>query len=247
MELDVMAFSAHADDVELSCGGTMIKLARLGYRTGACELTHGELSTRGNTDVRRAEAQGAAEILGLHERINLDIPDGRIESTEENRLKVIRALRRYRPKLVFTSYWHDRHYDHPHTSRLVSEACFYSGLRKIDTGQEPFRPRLVIYFPHRDEFEPSFLVDISAEFEDKMAAVRAHASQFYDENSAEPETFISSSHFMEALTVRMRYWGLRIGVEYAEPFLIRESIRIDDPVAFFEKLDPNRILGTKPR
>lgn len=246
MELDVLAFAAHADDVELSCGGTMIKLAKMGYKTGVCDLTEGEMSTRGDTETRKKEAAEATEILGLKTRLNLGFPDGRIENVFENRLRVIEIIRRFRPRFVFTSYWRDRHYDHPRTSSLVSEACFYSGLRKIETGQEAFRPLMVFYFQHRDEFEPTFLVDISEEFEAKMEAIRAHASQFYNPDSKEPVSFISSAKFIDSLIIRMRYYGLRIGVDYAEPFLIRESIGIDDPVAFFSNIDPSRVFGTKP-
>lgn len=247
MKLDVMAFSAHGDDIELACGGTLIKLAGKGYNVGACELTRGELSTRGDTSTREEEARLAAELIGLEVRENLEIPDGGIELSQDNRIKVIRVLRKYRPDIVFTSYWHDRHYDHAHGSRLVSESCFYSGLRKIDTGQEPFRPRVIIYFQHRDEFEPTFLVDISDVFEKKMAAIKTHKSQFHNPGSEEPESFISSSHFMDSLVQRMRYYGMRIGVEYAEPFLVQESLRIDDPVELFQYLDPMRIMSTPDR
>ncbi len=247
MELDAMAFAAHGDDIELSCGGTLIKLARLGYKIGACELTRGELSTRGDTEEREEESRRAAELLGLKVRENLGIPDGNIESSMENKLKVINIIRLYRPRFIFTSYWHDRHFDHVHSSQLVSEACFYSGLQKIDTGTKPFRPRIIIYFQHRDEFEPTFLVDVSKEFEQKMAAIRAHNSQFFTPESKEPESFISSSQFMEGLVNRLRYYGARIGVEYAEPFLVKESLRIDDPLAFFSDFDPNLIMSTPPR
>ena len=247
MELDVLAFAAHPDDAEICCGGTLIKLAKLGYLTGICDLTEGELGTRGDPETRKEEARQAADILGLKVRVNLGLPDGAIEPTLENRLEVIKILRRFKPRFVFTSYWRDRHFDHPHASRLVSEACFYSGLRKIATGQEPHWPRMVFFFQHRDEFEPTFLVDITEEFETKMAAIEAFASQFSSGESPEPETFISSSRFRDGLVTRMRYYGLRIGVQYAEPFLVRESLKINDPLAFFGDLDPNRIISLKPR
>jgi len=236
MELDAIAFGAHPDDVELSCAGTLIKLVKRGYAIGACDLTAGELGTRGTTEIRAREAERAAEIMGLKTRLNLGIPDGRIEQSAENRLKVIGVLRRHRPRAVFAPYWVCRHYDHVHASRLVSEACYYSGLVKIDTGRRspPFRPRVVIYYKTRCEFEPTFLVDISEETEAKMAAIRAHKSQFYDPESSEPETPISSERFLERIEVLSRYYGLRIGAEHAEPFLLREALAVDDPIALFQ-------------
>jgi bacillithiol biosynthesis deacetylase BshB1 len=244
--LEALAVAAHTDDVELSCGGTLIKLAKRGYRVGTCELTRGELSTRGNTEIRRREAEKAAQIMGLALRENLGLPDGDIVNNYENRLKLISVLRKYRPGYVFANYWIDRHPDHTAGSRLVTDACFFSGLRRIDTGQEPFRPRMIFYFQLRDELEPSFLVDISEEFDAKMAAIAAHKSQFFDPESTEPGTFISSSYFMEALVKRMEYYGLRIGARYAEPFFIRQYIGIDDPLEFFNAVDTNRIMSTPP-
>jgi len=244
--LDAMAFAPHADDVELCCGGTLIKLAKRGYRIGCCDLTEGELGTRGTPETRRAEAERAAVIMGLEVRERLDLPDGDIVNNYANRLKIIQVLRKYRPAYVFTSYWIDRHPDHAASSRLVTEACFYSGLRRIETGQEPFRPKMIFYFQHRDEFESSFLVDISDEFDRKMEAVAAHVSQFYDADSSEPDTFISSNYFMEALVKRMEYYGMRIGARYAEPFLIRQYISVDDPLELFGKVDANRIMSTPP-
>jgi len=244
--LDAMAFAPHADDIELCCGGTLIKLVDRGYRIGCCDLTEGELGTRGTTKERRAEAGKAAAIMGLAIRENLKLPDGDIVNNYDNRLKIIRVLRKHRPDFVFTSYWVDRHPDHAASSRLVTEACFYSGLRRIETGQEPFRPKMIFYFQHRDEFEPSFLVDISEEFERKMEAVAAHGSQFFDPDSSEPDTFISSGYFMEALVKRMEYYGMRIGARYAEPFLIRQYISVDDPLELFANVDADRIMSTPP-
>ena len=235
MELDALAFGTHPDDVELSCAGTLIKLAKRGHKIAACDLTAGELSTRGTPEIRAREAERAAELMGLKTRLNLGIPDGRIEQSAENRLEVIRVLRSHRPRVVFAPYWVCRHHDHVHASRLVSEACYHSGLVKIDTGRRspPFRPRVVIYYQTRCEFEPTFLVDISEEAEAKMAAIRAHKSQFYNPESNEPETRISSKRFLEKVEILSRYYGLRIGAEHAEPFLLREALPIDDPVALF--------------
>jgi bacillithiol biosynthesis deacetylase BshB1 len=244
--LNALAVAAHVDDIELSCGGTLIKLAKRGHSVGTCELTEGELSTRGNPEIRRREAEQAGRIMGLAVRENLGVPDGDIVNNYANRLKLISVLRKYRPQYVFANYWVDRHPDHASGSRLVTDACFYSGLRRINTDQEPFRPRMIFYYQLRDELEPSFLVDISEEFETKMAAIAAHRSQFFDPESSEPETFISSSYFMEALVKRMEYYGLRIGARYAEPFFIRQYIGIDDPLEFFNAVDTNRIMSTPP-
>lgn len=242
MELDVLAFGAHADDIELACGATLIKLVKQGYKVGACDLTEGELSTRGTVEIRAGEAREAAKIIGLAVRENLGLPDGDIQDTIENRLSVIKILRKYRPRIVFAPYWKCRHYDHIRASDLVSASCYYSGLRKIDSGQENHRPNLIIYFPQHNVFDPSFVVDISEEFEQKMETIRAHRSQFFDPQSSEPQTFISSEYFMESIVTRCRLMGNRIGTEYGEGFFVRETMRIDDPVRFFGNLDPSRIM-----
>lgn len=245
MQLDALAFGAHVDDIELGCAGTLIKLTSKGYKIGACDLTEGELSTRGTVETRMQEAGKAAEIMGLSTRINLAIPDGNIENTLENRLKIIRVVREHRPRYIFVNYWKCRHFDHVHASTLVSEACFYSGLRKIDTGQEAFRPAIIFYYFLRHEFEPSFIVDVSDQFQRKMDSIMAHKSQFYDPESQEPDTFISSKYFIDSIANRMKYFGLRIGVEYGEPLLVRESMRIDDPIEVFDKMDATRIMSTR--
>jgi bacillithiol biosynthesis deacetylase BshB1 len=215
------------------------------YRIGACELTAGELSTRGTPEIRAKEAARAAEIMGLQIRINLNIPDGNIEESFENKLKVIKVLRKFRPRFVFLSYWKCRHYDHVHASYVVAEACHYSGLKKIDTDQEPFRPDFLFFYPMRHEFEPSFIVDVTDHFERKMEAIQAHKSQFYDPKAKEPDTFISSRYFLDSIVNRMRYYGARIGVEYAEPLLVRESIMIDDPFELFGKMDAQQVKITR--
>jgi bacillithiol biosynthesis deacetylase BshB1 len=245
MKLDALAFGAHVDDIELGCSATLAKLIRSGYKIGACELTAGEMSTRGTPRERDKEAEAAAKILGLETRLNLDIPDGNIEINYENRLKVIKVLRRYRPRFVFLVYWKCRHYDHIYTSKLVSEACFYSGLRKIDTGQDAFRPSFIFYYPLRQEFEPSFVVDVSDTWEIKMNAIQAHSSQFYNPESTEPETFISSKFFLDSIVNKMKYWGMRIGIEYGEPFLVKETLRVDDPLALFDSMDPSRVMTVR--
>ncbi len=236
MDLDALAFGAHADDVELSCGGTLAKLAGLGYKTGIVVLTRGEMATRGNVEIRAREFAAAAEILGLAAHEMLDVPDGRIEATWENKLKIIGALRTFRPKIVFAPYWVDRHPDHEQTSVVVRHAAYLSGLVKIGTGAPAFRPNKVIYYQTRFEFAPSFVVDVTEAHERKMKAVRAYASQFHRPEQAGPkaaETLIGRSGFLDSIETRGRHYGASIGVKYGEPFLVREAIRIGDPVGFF--------------
>ena len=236
MDLDALAFGAHADDVELGCGGTLIKLAGLGRTTGVAVLTRGELATRGSAEIRAREFTDAAGIMGLAARHMLDIPDGRVEGTWENKLKIIGVLRAHRPKIVFAPYWFDRHPDHEQASLLVRDAAYLSGLKKIETGEPPFRPHKVIYYQTRFEFTPSFIVDISGAHEAKMRAVRAYGSQFHSPGQAEPRgdgTLIGRPEFLEAIETRARHYGAQIGVKFGEPFLVREVLRLDDPVGFF--------------
>ena len=180
MELDVLAFGAHPDDIELTCAGTIIKLGRMGYKTGVISLTCGELGTRGTAEIRAKEFETAGEIMGLSVHKALDIPDGNVTVSLENKLKVIREIRAYRPKLVFTFYWEVRHPDHGYASDLVREAAFLAGLKKIDTGQEAFRPQKVLYYADRFEFKPSFIVDVTDAHETKVRAIQAYRSQFHN-------------------------------------------------------------------
>jgi bacillithiol biosynthesis deacetylase BshB1 len=236
MDLDALAFGAHADDVELACGGTLVALAAQGHKTGVVVLTRGEMATRGSAGIRAREFTASARIMGLKAHQMLDIPDGRVEVTWENKLKVIRALRGHRPKIVFAPYWVDRHPDHEQTSHLVRGAAYLAGLKKVDTGQPPFRPNKVIYYPTRFEFAPSFIVDISAAHARKMKAVRAYKSQFHSRDRAGSEdgdTLIGRPEFLESIEARDRRYGGYVGVQYGEPFLVREPIRLDDPVTFF--------------
>jgi bacillithiol biosynthesis deacetylase BshB1 len=253
MNLDVLAFGAHADDVELACGGTLIKLGALGHQVGVIALTRGEMGTRGTPEIRLREFDNSAEIMGLAAYSMLDIPDARVEATWENKLKVIAVIRAHRPRIVFAPYWNDRHPDHEQASRLVRESAYLAGLKKIDTGQEAFRPFRVVFYQGRFEFAPSFIVDTTGFYERKMDAIRAYQSQFYhpDEGGSAsgsapgsaphsgssagagaPETPISRPEFLDALEARDRRWGAQIGVKYGEPFLVREPLSVDDPVAF---------------
>lgn len=236
MDLDALAFGAHADDVELSCGGTLIALAALGHETGVIVLTRGEMATRGNAEIRAREFAESARLLGLTAQQMLDIPDGRVEANWTNKLKIIETLRVHKPKIVFAPYWVDRHPDHEQTSELVRQAAYLSGLKKLETGQPPFRPYKVIYYSTRFEFMPSFIVDISDSHDQKMKAVRAYKSQFFSPDQAESEsdgTLVGRPDFLEGIEARDRQYGGRIGVKYGEPFLVREAIKLKDPVEFF--------------
>ncbi len=228
LQVDVLAFGAHPDDVELGCGGTLFKLSRQGHRTAIVDLTEGEMASRGTVEERYREAEKAARILQVHQRENLKIPDAGIENNEFNRHKVIEVVRRLRPALVFLPYPRDRHPDHVHASQLITEACFYSGLPKILPHLTAHRPRRLVYYMCTYEFDPTFVVNISEEFETKLKALQAYRSQFYNPDWPGQQTFVSSRWFMEAVEFRARHFGYLAGVQYAEPFYVRESIALDD-------------------
>lgn len=230
IKLDVLAFSAHPDDIELAAAGTLIKLTKQGYAVGVADMTRGEMGTRGTREIRQKEAQEASRLMGLKVRECLDIPDGHVTVTRENHLKVIRLLRKYHPSIVFNHYWKARHPDHMATSEIVTEACYLSGLAKIDTGQERFRPKRILYHQIHYDVIPSFVVDVSEEIEQKWKVVKAHKSQFHDPGSNEPETILSHPSFLEMIETRMKYWGSQIGVSHAEPFLATEPFAIPDLV-----------------
>jgi len=236
MDLDALAFGAHADDVELACGGTLVALATLGHKIGVIVLTRGEMGTRGSSRIRAREFADSARVMGLAAHRMLDMPDGRVEVTWTNKLKIIKALRSHRPKVVFAPYWVDRHPDHEQTSHLVRQAAYLSGLVKVETGQPPFRPHKVIYYASRFELGPSFIVDISGSHGQKMKAVRAYKSQFHAQGRAEAEkdgTLVGRPDFLESIETRDRHYGGHIGTKYGEPFLVREAIKLKDPVEFF--------------
>ena len=228
MELDVLAFGAHRDDVELTCGGTMIKLADQGHRTGIVDLTAGEMGTRGSAEERAQEAAEAAKILCVQCRENLGIPDANIEINRDNKIKVIKVLRKYRPRIVILPYWEDRHPDHPHASQLVSEATFLAGLSRLDTGQPGHRPEKLIYYMCQYEFQPSFIVDVTEQHERKMAAIHCFRSQIHNPDYPGEQTFISSPEYLESIEVRSRYYGWGIKRPHGEPFLVREPLEVRD-------------------
>jgi N-acetylglucosamine malate deacetylase 1 len=219
MKLDVLAFGAHPDDVEISVGGLLIAEARKGRITGIVDLTRGELGTRGTPELRDEESAAAARIMGLGMRMNLGLPDGMFENNHASRLKVIEVLRRYRPDVVITNAPHDRHPDHGRAAQLVLDACFLSGLRKIQIpdAPEPWRPLIVYQYMQFYQHKPDLIYDITEVQPIKIEAIRAHRSQFYDPNSSEPETLIASKHFLENLSARASEYGIQAGFLYGEP------------------------------
>lgn len=231
--LDVLALAAHPDDVELSAGGTMCLLAAQGRRTGIVDFTRGERGSRGTPALRAQEAENAASILGVQARENLGLPDGNIANTPENQAPLIRCIRQYRPHIVLIGAPTCRHPDHGDATRLAVSALFSAGLRKVETHdtdgtvQAPWRPSHVLHYMQTLSFDPTLVVDVSAVWAQRMAALRAYTSQFdhpdYRPNPDEPDTFISTPAFIEWVTARARMYGYRIGAQYAEPFLVHNG------------------------
>ncbi|MBI2428702.1 MAG: bacillithiol biosynthesis deacetylase BshB1 [Ignavibacteriales bacterium] len=231
MKLDVLAVAAHPDDIELSCAATVAKLVQQKYKVGVLDLTEGELGTRGTREIRRNEAEAAAKILGFSARVNLKIPDGGIEVTKKNVVKVMQIIRHFQPDILFIPHWQERHPDHVHAHHLVKEAWFYSGLEKIPTTylgkkQSPFRPKKYFHYMQKYEFQPSFIVDVSGIYERKKESLLAFTSQFYNPKSKERETLLSSKLFLESIYARDRHYGSLINVEYGEPFYSIEPLGV---------------------
>jgi bacillithiol biosynthesis deacetylase BshB1 len=234
-KIDVLAFGAHPDDVELGCGGTLYKLVQLGYSTGIIDLTEGEKGSRGTVEERYKESRKSAKTLKVSLRENLKIPDGAIEINKENEFKIIEIIRQTTPTIVLAPYPNDRHPDHVHAGNLVTEAAFYAGLAKIESDFPRHRPNRIVYYLTTYEFEPSFVVDISRQFSTKLKALQAYQSQFYNPNWPGEDTFVSSKWFMEAVEFRARHFGWTAGVKYGEPFWIRERLALEDIVSLFKK------------
>jgi bacillithiol biosynthesis deacetylase BshB1 len=225
--LDILAIAAHRDDVEQTCGGTLLKAAQQGHRTGILDLTQGEMGTRGTTADRTREANDAAKILQAQYRHALDIPDGRVENSWENRLKVARIIRETRPRVVILPYWQARHPDHATASTLGYEACFLSGLKKLDIPGEPHRPFKVIYASLYHDIRPTFVVDITAQFEQRLESLFAYKSQ-YEDQSAGSKDFPAYAEIRQRLETMARFYGLLAGVDYAEPFVQKEVGLVDN-------------------
>lgn len=231
-EVDVLAVFAHPDDVELTVGGTLLKMKHLGYRTGALDVTRGEMGTRGTVEGREQEARDAAEILKLDVRENLGLTDGRVFADDRSRTELVRVLRRVKPKIILTHQIDDPHPDHDHIAHLVRESARLSSMKRYDeeSGDEKIQVPIVVHNIFSRHVTPSFVIDISDFLETKMDAIRAHRSQFYDPNSSEPETRLTSKGFLDELENRSRYFGSLIGVAAGEPFFVREALNVDDPI-----------------
>ena len=237
MNVDILAIFAHPDDMELAVGGTLLKMKSLGYSTGAIDITQGEMGTRGTTEGRAIEAADAAKILKLDVRENLGLPDGHVFPDDPSRAKLVRALRSLKPKVVMTHQDGDPHPDHNHIVQLVRESARLASMYKYDqeTGADKIAPPIVAHNIFSLRVVPSFIVDISDFLEEKMAAIRAHRSQFYDPNSKDPETRLSDKNFLVELETRSRHFGTMIGTAAGEPFYVREALNIDDPIALLTR------------
>lgn len=233
MKLDILAIGAHPDDVELGCSATLAKEIARGKKVGILDLTRGELGTRGSAEIRDAEAAKAAELLGVSFRENLGFKDGFFVNDELHQMEVIKMIRKYQPEIVLCNAVQDRHIDHGKGSSLASDACFLSGLRRIQTtfegiDQKAWRPRLVYHYIQWENIKPDFVVDVTGFIDKKIEAVMAYASQFYDPNSKEPVSPISSQNFLESISYRARDLGRLIGTDYAEGYTVERFVAVDN-------------------
>lgn len=236
-EVDVLAIFAHPDDLELSVGGTMLKMKHLGYKTGALDITRGEMGTRGTVDGRANEAEDAAKILKLDVRENLELPDGHVFVDDNARTRLVRALRRLKPKVVLTHQIGDSHPDHDHIAQLVRECSRLVAMRNydIETGEQRITPPIVAHNIFSRLIVPSFIVDVSDFLNEKMAAISAHKSQFFDAASTEPETMLTGKDYLAQIENRSRYYGSLIGTQAGEPFYVREALNVDDPISLLTR------------
>jgi N-acetylglucosamine malate deacetylase 1 len=234
MKLDLLAISAHPDDVELGCAGTILASLAQGKNVGILDLTRGELGTRGTPEIRIAEAEAAAQILGVSVRDNVGIADGFFQNDSSNQLALVPYIRKYRPEIVLANAMEDRHPDHGKGAKLIYDACFLSGLRRIETidedgnPQEAWRPKFIYHFIQDRYIKPDFIMDITPYWKNKEEAIRAFRSQFHNPNSNEPNSYISSPEFLEFLEARSKEYGHAIGVKYGEGFTTQRIIGIDD-------------------
>lgn len=239
MKFDILAFGVHPDDVELGCSGTLMASIQQGKKVGMIDLTRGELGTRGNAATRNAESEAAAKVMGLHARENLEMADGFFEHNRENVLKIVTVIRKYAPEIVICNAPEDRHPDHGRSAKLVADAAFLAGLRKIETTfegkpQEAWRPKYIFSYIQDRYLEPDFVFDISDFHARKMQAIQCYATQFYNPELDEPSTYISSPEFLESVTARDMILGKRIGVKYAEGFISEKIIGIKNFDAFVQ-------------
>ncbi|MFN2442662.1 MAG: bacillithiol biosynthesis deacetylase BshB1 [Thermoanaerobaculia bacterium] len=232
-KVDIIAFGAHADDVELGCGGTLLEAVRRGQKIGIVDLTRGEMGTRGEPETRRRESLASAKILGAEFRELFDFGDGNLATGREQELELIRIIREWRPSILLAPWPDDRHPDHTRSGQLVTDAWFYAGLVKIETGQKAHRPDMVVYYLQNYQLQPSFVVDVTRSFAKKMKAIRAYGSQFHDPESNEPLTFIAKEGFLPMIEARARHFGALIGKDFGEAFVTRQPPQVDDLVAAY--------------
>ena len=233
MKLDILAFGAHPDDVELGCSATIAKEISLGKKVGIVDLTRGELGTRGSAELRDKEAANASKILGVSVRENLGFADGFFVNDKKHQLEIIKMIRKYKPEIVLCNAIDDRHIDHPKGSKVVSDACFLSGLVKVETEldgvkQEKWRPKVVYHYIQWKNIEPDFVVDVTGFMDKKIDSVMAYSSQFFDPKSNEPETPITSKNFIESIEYRAKDLGRLIGVEFAEGFTTERYVAVEN-------------------
>jgi bacillithiol biosynthesis deacetylase BshB1 len=231
LKLDILAFGAHPDDVELGCAGTLAKEISLGRKVGIIDLTEGELGTRGSIEIRYKEAAKASEILGISFRENLKMRDGFFKNDEEHQMEVIKMIRKYRPKIVLCNAIEDRHIDHGKGAELVSDACFLSGLKRIETvlegeKQEAWRPQVVYHYIQWKDLKPDFVVDITGFMDKKVEAIMAYNSQFYNPNSDEMVTPIATKNFLDSIKYRSQDLGRLIGTDFAEGFTVERYVAV---------------------
>jgi bacillithiol biosynthesis deacetylase BshB1 len=230
MTLDILAVAAHPDDIEQTCGGTLIRMAEAGYRTGVLDLTAGDMGTRGTPDERVQESEAASAHMLLKWRGNLHLPDARLENTLSARMSLAVKIRELKPRVMIVPYWQARHPDHYRAGELGFEACFLAGLKKLDEYSEPHRPNKILYSSLYADVKPSFIVDITAQFERRMQALLSYKSQ-YGETTEGGTLFPNEAEIRERLAAIARFYGNQIGVRYGEPFVVKEAIQIDDIVA----------------
>jgi len=227
MKLDILVFGAHPDDVELGCGGTVIKEIKAGKKVGVIDLTRGELGTRGTADTRTAETELASEIMGVTIRENMDFKDGFFKDDEAHKLALIKKIRQYKPDIVITNAVSDRHPDHGRGAEITVDSCFLAGLEKIETGQKIWRPRAIYHYIQFNYLTPDVVVDISEEMKEKLQAVKAYSTQFFNPESIESETIISSQGFLDSVIYRAQDLGRQANCEYAEGFLAHQMPKVD--------------------
>jgi len=227
MKLDILVFGAHPDDVELGCAGTVIKEVQAGKKVGIIDLTRGELGTRGTAESRDSETTAATKIMGVAIRENMNFKDGFFKDDEEHKIAIIKKIRKYRPEIVITNAVSDRHPDHPRGSQITVDACFLAGLEKVVTGQEVWRPKAIYHYIQFNNIAPEIVVDISEQMDLKLEAVKAYKTQFFNPNSDESETIISSQGFLDSVSYRAKDLGRQANCEYAEGFITHQLSKIE--------------------